>query len=111
MMPGKEKEVLTKFCRNNHEGVNYVKQYVLDETHCSGIIGVCRILKRMCKKSGPNLIVVLQENIVNAIDTNHCERGHEGVQNTWNDCTEIYFNVPHNLVKLSHESCWTCMKK
>ncbi len=115
--PGPEKDRLTKFWCKYKLGSKWVTLFYAEEIQAPGS-PPCIIARRIESKGKdkkmkkvPGRIVVLREQVFNAIDEVHCGNGHVGMERTSNYCQEQYFYCTQRLIRIYCGTCFTCMRK
>ena len=112
--PGTERDRLGCFRRKHRNGPKITAKYCLEQIQVPNE-APCVVLRRQeldedCKKDAGQ-VVVLREQVFDAIDEWHRGHTHMSQEWTWTYCWSKYFNITQQLVRIYCETCVACCKK
>jgi hypothetical protein len=91
------------FCKKNHLGYNYLKQYEIEEAQ--SIDGFPKSILKHIQSGG---VVLHMLNVFDVIHKAHGRQGHLKVNKTLANCTPHFYNPTYELCKLFIKFCFIC---
>jgi hypothetical protein len=112
--PGTERDRLQGFRRKHHNGPKITTKYCLEQIQVPNEAPRIVLRRRELAKDGKKdagRIVVLREQVFDAIDEWNQGHAHMGQERTWTYCRSKYFNITQQLVHIYCKTCVACCKK